>query len=333
MSVTIRDIARKSGYSIATISRAFSETTSVKPETRLKIRELAQELGYRHQPHVRREAARIGTVMLIVGDLMNPFYLGMIRGIQETLKEQGLKLAIFSSDYDPASEEELVRYAGDNRYDGLIMLTAIETAGLLTALKQVRFPVVLANRTIRSMDLNTVCIDNYRGGYMAAIHLADEGHRRIAHLAGPENSTASQDRERGFRDALRDCQISLSEDAVRHGDLKKDSGIRFGEYFLGKLGDCSAVFCANDLMATGFCERILAQGLSIPGDVSVICFDDSPAAISGPVKLTTISHDPYPMGVSAAEMMIDLITTDGQKPRKIVFPPSLAVRGSVRRIS
>ena len=331
MSVTIRDIARESGYSIATISRALSNSNTVKSETKQQILLIAQNLGYHYQPYGRRDTTPPHIVMLVVGDIMNLFYLGIIKGINDLLSKQGIKLAIFNSDYDPVREEEFVRYADENKYDGIIMITATETAGLVSLLKTVSCPVVLANRYIRSMDLNVVCIDNYRGGYMAASYLVEMGHRKIAHLAGQRNSTASQDRERGFRDALKDHQLIMVDAAVQYGNLKKDSGVDFGKYFLNGLRDYTAVFCANDLMAAGFCESIIEAGLTVSEDVSVICFDDSPAAISGPVKLTTISRDPYPMGRAAAEMMIEELSEKGQKRRKIVFPPTLSIRSSVSK--
>jgi LacI family transcriptional regulator len=330
MSVTIRDVARVSGLSIATISRALSKSNTVKPETRQLVLQTAQELGYHYQPHGRKDVNRQHIVMLVVGDIMNLFYLGIIKGISDLLSEQSIKLAIFNSDYDPSREEEFVRYADESKYDGIIMITAMETAGLVSLLKTVTCPVVLANRYIRSMDLNAVCIDNYRGGYMAASYLVEMGHQRIAHLAGQKNSTASQDRERGFRDAMNDHQLPIDEKAVHYGNLKRDSGFEFGKYFLSDLQGYSAVFCANDLMAAGFCDAIIEGGMAIPEDVSVICFDDSPAAVSGPVKLTTISRDPYPMGRAAAEMMIEELSGKEQKRRKIVFPPTLSVRNSVQ---
>lgn len=332
MSVTIRDLAKKSGYSIATISRALTNIQTVKPETRQRILAVAKEMGYPYQQQNRRETSTQHIVMLVVGDIMNPFYLGIIKGINDLLSDQGIKLAIFSSDYDPVREEEFVRYANENKYDGIIMITATETAGLVSLLKTISCPVVLANRYIRSMDLNAVCIDNYRGGYMAASYLIEMGHQKIAHLAGQANSTASQDRERGFRDALKDHHLSLSDDAVRYGNLKRDSGRAFGQYFINRFHDYTAVFCANDLMAAGFCELLNEHGVRIPEDVSVICFDDSPAAIGGPVKLTTISREPYPMGRAAAEMMIEELAGGNIKHRKIVFPPTLSVRNSVLNI-
>lgn len=329
MSVTIRDVAEKCGYSIATISRAFSNSTTVRAETRQRIQAAAELLGYQYAPHSRKETGRSPIVMLVVGDIMNLFYLGIIKGINDRLSEQGIKLAIFNSDYDPTREEDFVRYATEQRFDGIILITAMETAGLVALLKTVSCPVVLANRYIRSMDLDAVCIDNYRGGYMAGNYLAERGHRHIAHLAGPANSTASQDRERGFRDAMKDHSIEVRENMVRYGNLKRDSGRDFGRYFLKELTDCTAVFCANDLMAASFSEVLQEAGLRVPDDVSVICFDDSPAAVSGPVKLTTISRDPYPMGRAAAEMMVEALSGNESRRRKVFFPPSLSVRDSV----
>ncbi|MGI6297874.1 MAG: LacI family DNA-binding transcriptional regulator [Saccharofermentanales bacterium] len=333
MSVTIRDVAEHCGFSIATISRALSNSPTVKAETREKIIAASEELGYKYAPHVRKESKAAPVITLVVGDIMNLFYLGIIKGINDCLNENDIKLAIYNSDYDPAREEEFVRYANEQKSDGIIMITATETSGLVSLLKTVKCPVVLANRYIRSMDLDAVCIDNYRGGYMAGSYLAEHGHRRIAHLAGPANSTASQDRERGFLDAMEDHHIELQENMIYYGNLKRDSGAEFAEYFLSELADCTAVFSANDLMAAAFCEKLLAAGRRVPDDVSVICFDDSTAAVSGDVKLTTISRDPYPMGRAAAEMMVEALKGVESRHRKILFPPVLSVRDSVAALA
>ncbi len=333
MSVTIRDVAEHCGYSIATISRALSNSPTVRDETRQKILAASEKLGYKYAPHARKAVNAAPVVTLVVGDIMNQFYLGIIKGINDCLNEHNIKLAIFNSDYDPAREEEIVRHANEQNSDGIILITAMETSGLVSLLKTVRCPIVLANRYIRSMDLDTVCIDNYRGGYLAGSFLAERGHRQIAHLAGPANSTASQDRERGFRDAMEDYHIKLQDNSVYYGNLKRDSGEEFARYFLSELTECTAIFSANDLMAAAFCKSLLTAGRRVPDDVSVICFDDSPAAVSGEVKLTTISRDPYPMGRAAAEMMVESLNGIESRHRKILFPPVLSIRDSVVSIT
>lgn len=318
--VTIQNIAKACGVSIASVSRALSGKSYVKPETRQRIMECATAMGYEYAKSKAKHGSKI---MLIVGDLSNQFYMGIIRGVNQQLAGRGYKVAIFNSDYDSAQEEEYVSFAYADGYDGIIMLTAIETASLISLLQRNTCPVVLVNRFIRSMDLDAVCIDNRRGGYMAASYLIEKGHRKIAHLAGPQNSTASQDRLFGFQNALRDSKIAFSDEAVFVGDLMRGSGERFAAYYMKHLRDYTAVFCANDVCAASFVESLQEQGVRVPRDVSVVCFDDSTPTALGSRFLTSVSRDPVSMGEAAAELLADALRSGSRSPRKLVLPPTL----------
>lgn len=327
--MTINEIAKACGVSSATVSRALSGNAYVKPETYKRIMECAEALGYEYSSQKNKQNLKI---MLIVGDISNYFYIGIIKGIGSLLNSKGYKVAIFNSNYDHAQEEEYVRFAYSDNFSGIIMITAMETVALIKLLKKNTCPVVLVNRYIRSMDLNAVCIDNHRGGYLATTYLIDKGHKKIAHLAGPRNSTASQDRLIGFQHAMNDSELSVAKDAIYYGDLMRDSGCRFAEYYLKKLRDYTAVFFANDISAVGFLECVLQHGIRVPDDLSIICFDDATATIGGAIKLTTVSRDPNSMGIAAAELMVDTLANKDSQPRKLVFPPVLNERDSVKTI-
>lgn len=228
-------------------------------------------------------------------------------------------------------EEECIQFAHRDNYNGIILLSAMETTGLIKLLKKGTCPVVLVNRYIRSMDLNVVCIDNFRGGYIATNYLIEKGHSRIAHLAGPDNSTTSQDRLRGYQKAMEDAGQPVAEEAIFFGDLSHDSGYSFGEYYLKNLiGQYTAVFSANDAMTAGLIMKLTENGIKIPDDLSIICFDDSPMAREGAIKLTTVSRDSDTMGLVAAEIMIDMIANGTETKRKVVYPPLLNERESVK---
>lgn len=327
--ITIKDIAKTCGVSSATVSRALSGNAYVKPETHKRIMECAEALGYKYSNPVNKRNLKI---MLIVGDISNHFYISIIKAIENKLNCEGYKLAIFNSNYEPAQEEEYVRFAYSDGYNGIIMITAIETLELIELLKKNTCPIVLVNRFIRSMDLNSVCIDNHRGGYMATTYLIKKGHKKIAHMAGPRNSTASQDRLFGFQNAMNDAGLTVDKDAIFYGNLLRDSGYRFAEHYLNKLRDYTAVFFANDICAAGFIEIIIQHGIRVPDDLSIICFDDSTAAVGGLINLTSVSRDPNSMGAAAAELMLARLQNTNTQPHKLVFPPVLNERDSVKEI-
>lgn len=329
MGVTIYDIAKETGLSSATVSRVLSGKGSAKDETISIIKDCADRLGYKNKKRLKEAEKCNEKIMVIVSDLANPFFLGIILGIENILVAQGYKVAIFQTNNIVSREEEYVRFAHSDSYSGIIMITAIETLDLIKLLSKNVCPVVLVNRFIRSLDLNSVCIDNFRGGYIATKYLIDKGHSHIAHLAGPSYSTASDDRHRGYQAALKDCGLEYKKASVFHGDLKPESGLAFAEYFYKSLGSYTAVFSANDIMAVSFINAMAERGVKVPEDVSIICFDDTPVATQGSIKLTTVSRNPESMGEAAAEMMISILSNKNSSTRKLIFPPILNERGSV----
>ncbi|NLM72637.1 MAG: LacI family transcriptional regulator [Clostridiaceae bacterium] len=333
MSVTINDIAKASGLSTATISRVLSGKGNVKKETADLVMKYVEELGYKYKNSSKKDPSRDIKIMAIAGDIRNQFYLGIIQGANNVFIKNGYKMAIFNSNNDPVTEEEFVNFAHQDQYDGIIMITATETVTLTELLKKNLCPVVLVNRYIRSMDLDAVLIDNSRGGYIATQYLIQKGHTRIAHLSGPDNSTASQDRKQGYLAALKDSKIHSEKKAVFEGNLKKESGIAFADYFVNNLSGYTAVFCANDIMAAAFVERLYELGYQVPRDVSVICFDDTPAATHGRIKLTTVYCDPETMGEVAASILVENLSNDTSFKRKVIYPPELIERESVADIS
>lgn len=333
MSVTINDIAKASGLSTATISRVLSGKGNVKKETADLVMKYVEELGYKYKNSSKKDPSRDIKIMAIAGDIRNQFYLGIIQGANNVFIKNGYKMAIFNSNNDPVTEEEFVNFAHQDQYDGIIMITATETVTLTELLKKNLCPVVLVNRYIRSMDLDAVLIDNSRGGYIATQYLIQKGHTRIAHLSGPDNSTASQDRKQGYLAALKDFKIHSEKKAVFEGNLKKESGIAFADYFVNNLSGYTAVFCANDIMAAAFVERLYELGYQVPRDVSVICFDDTPAATHGRIKLTTVYCDPETMGEVAASILVENLSNDTSFKRKVIYPPELIERESVVDIS
>lgn len=326
--VTIQDIAKLCNVSNATVSRALSNSSAVKSETQKKIIECANNLGYKFG---NKKKPSLLKIMLIIGDISNLFYVGIIKGASNRLRQEGYHVACIYSEYNSSVEEEYVRFAFDDGYNGIIMITAAETDTLISLLNNSKCPIVLVNRYIRSMDLDAVCIDNSRGGYLATSYLIQAGHKKIAHLAGPLKSTASQDRIIGFRSAMADAGLDCPEESIYVGDLMKSSGIQFAEYYMKNLRDYTAVFCANDLCASGLLEILNERGIRVPDDLSIICFDDS-TTVSGSVELTSVSHDPYVMGTAAAELMLETLQNENHFPHKLVFPPVLHERNSVKNI-
>lgn len=334
MALTIKDLSKISGYSCATISRVLTNKPNVSAQTRRAILDLIASSGYKSSVYtVMKEVSKTNTILAVVNDISNPFYTNLIHTVQRRVNEAGHLCLVGITEDEPEREIEFLTYAKNCGCAGVVLLTPFETPKLKQMIQSMECPVVLVNRYLRSMDLDAVCMDNYRGGYIATEHLIQQGHSRICHCAGLLESTASQERMHGFADALRDYGIPFGENNIFPGDLKRESGEALGEAYVEQKLDFTAIFFANDLMATGFCNVVTKRGVRVPQDVSVMGFDDSPLALQGPVKLTTVGLAPEVMGNDAARVLLSRIDgSNADAPHRIVHPPVLHIRESVRKL-
>ncbi len=324
-----KQIAEKAGLSYATVSRAFTNSAKVSPAAMHKIREAMRTLGISSADELFSGKGPISKMILVVaGDIALEFFANIIAGIYEVLYAHGFTVALCISNFNADTELQCMKQAEESGYGGIIMITAVKTPALVSFLQYAKTPVVLVNRHIRSLDLDIVRIDNYRGGYMAASHLLDNGHRKIAHLSGPQNSAAPQDRLRGFADAMDDNGLTLGKQDIVFGDLSRESGKEFANWLVER--DYTAVFVNNADMTAGMAHQLSKLHRSIPGDYSVICFDDSPLINEDGLNITSVSCDPKVMGRSAAEVLLRRLDNPLGDRSRIIYSPKLTLRGSVR---
>lgn len=334
MVVKQKAIAEKAGVSYATVSRAFNNSTNVKPETLAKIHKAMEELGlnspFRNQfINLNKET---NYVLIVVEDNTDLFFSRIIKGICEDLYPLGLLPVLCVSNYDTEIEAWHIKRANDANYAGVIIITAVESESFVNLLKTVTIPVILVNRYIRSFDTDVVCIDNYRGGYIAANILIQAGHRKILHLAGDMKTTPSQDRLRGFMDAMTDANLELRPEEIYNGDFTIEDGRRFVDKYFAHGSQYTAIYIGNNPMAFGAASRLTELGYRIPDDISIICFDDSPLVDTGNFKLTSISYDPCSMGHAAVEVLQKRLSNLNAEKMKIIFSPNTIDRGSIRHI-
>lgn len=331
MKATIKEISRITGYSSATVARVLANQSNVSKEAREKILEAMLDQNYRTTQckKIKRELSE-KNVMIIVDDISNYFYSGLLTHITEILNRNGFLTMVAVTNGSIDIELQYLKQAQNGGFVGMVLVTVSDTEQIRDFLQSFSFPTVLVNRYIKTLDLDVVCIDNYRGGYMAGEYLSGLGHQLIYHLAGPDYSSASQDRTRGFVEALEDFRVSFGENDIFYGDLKYKSGYRCGQEFISKKRRHTAVFCGNDIMAKGFADALEEGGKRIPDDLSLICFDNSPSAVSGKIGFTTIYRDPDTMGDMTANMLIERITMQRREPFKMIYPPQLLVRESCR---
>ncbi|MBR3928151.1 MAG: LacI family DNA-binding transcriptional regulator [Clostridia bacterium] len=325
-------IAEKAGVSYATVSRALTHSAKVRPETVQAIRKAMKELGIDFDEQLFTGRNVLSKMVLVVcGDISLDFFANIIVGIYDTLSPKGYSIVLCNSKYNSETELDGLIKAQNEGYAGVIMITATETPKLVSFLQNTTVPVVLVNRYIRSLDLDVVRIDNYRGGYLAAQHLFDYGHKKIAILSGPVSSSAVQDRLRGFKDALTDCSVPFDEnESIYKGDLTQKSGKVFAEWINRK--DYTAAFITNDHMTVGTVNQLSKLGKRVPEDISIVSFDDSVLINEDGLNITSISFEAATMGVSAAEILLKRISDPLGRHIKMIYSPIFSSRSSVKRI-
>ena len=324
-------IAEKAGLSYATVSRAFTQNARVRPETMQKIKNAMRELGIHNSDNLFLGRGSLSKmVLVVVGDLSSEFYSGIVSGIHDGLARFGYSISLCISGFRADVELSNMDAAVETGFTGIIMITAVETDNMIDFLHNCKIPVVLVNRYIRFLDMDVVRIDNYRGGYQAAEHLVENGHKRIAHLGGQQNSATTHDRLRGFSDALADHGIDFGSKDIVYGDLKRSSGRAFAVKLIEE--GYTAAFIGNDYMTVGAAYQLINSGKSIPQDVSLICFDDSPIISEDGLMISSVSCDARMMGESTADVLIKRLNDLLGDRIRIILSPRLLIRNSVKRL-
>ncbi|GGF15807.1 LacI family DNA-binding transcriptional regulator [Subtercola lobariae] len=326
---TSTDVAQLAGVSQSAVSRAFTEGASISEAKRARVIEAAEQLGYRPNLIARSLITRrTGIIGLAVGDLSNPFYSQLIYKLSEKLQQRNFHLLLFTVP-DRANSDDLLEDVINYRLDALV-LTSTEVSSHLGARLQERgIPVVLINRTTEDTASSSVASDNEFGASEVARFLVKQGHRRLAYVAGIQNTSTNIERERGFLRAL----ASVAGVTVQHisGDYDVHKSLSVArELFDGENAGPEAIFCANDMMALSLMDALRYNlNLRVPEDVSVVGYDNiEPAAFSA-YQLTTYSQPIDEMVDAAVELIVERVSSPGSAPRQIRLRGELVVRASV----
>ncbi|GAA4623653.1 LacI family DNA-binding transcriptional regulator [Cellulomonas oligotrophica] len=317
MPVTLRDVAVAAGVSPATASRALSAPDVVAPETREAVLRAAQALGYRPNRAARAlSTGRSGHLCLVVPDLGNPFFAAVAKAVQSRARAAGYAVMIADSEEDPRLEADLVAQLGAQA-DGVLLCSPRMSAAALAAVAAGPTPVLLVNR--EGADLPSVVIDDRDGIRQTLRHLHALGHRRVAHVGGPDGSWSDARRREGLADTspagLEVVELGPHAPVFSGGVAAADLALAAG---------ATAVVAHNDLVALGVLDRLRARGVRVPEDVSVVGFDDGPVATLVTPPLTTVAAPLALLGRTAVDLLLD----PPDVTPHVVLPVELVVRGS-----
>lgn len=330
---TIIDIAQELGVSNSTVSRALHGHPDINSNTRRAILEKAQELDY--QPNQLAHSlvkSRTNTVGIIVPEFLTQFFPNVIVGAQKVLVQAGYHLIITQSDESYETEVGNTKALLANRVDGLLASMSHDTNNYdhFRAFEKRDIPVVYFNRVTEDLGNYKVVVNDYRGAFAAVEHLIENGYRRIAHLGGPPNLLISQERLRGYNDALRKHGFTLDPNLVIHSDLTQQKARIYAGYLLDMSHPPDAIFAVNDPTAIEIILLARARGLRIPDQLGVVGFSDDSIAPHIGSGLTTVKQPTIRIGEAAAQLMLRLIQGEEDYPdsETITLDTELIVRGS-----
>lgn len=330
--LTSRDIARRAGVSQATVSNVLNQPERVAPATRQRVQDVIRESNFvvSHSARSLREG-RSRTLGVVALDMANPYWGEVTRGISAAASARGYSVLLGSSEERREEESDLLRVFKEHQVDGVLVSSMDLESGAFRDLDRHGIRTVLLDRLDPSREHSSVSFNQVAGGRMVAEHLIAQGHRRIGFVTVPHEVWWSQERSRGLRAGV--SGAGLDPDLVLNEVIIETMTARAAEPAVDRLlraaPDTSAIFCANDLIALGVLKQLTARGLGVPGDMSLVGFDDDHFSELLAPSLTTVRQQPYRVGRRAAELAMD-----GAAPsaiQEIVFEPELMVRESVRR--
>ena len=334
-SAGVKDVAAAAGVSLGTVSNVLNRPDRVSVATRERVEKAMAELGF-----VRNESARVlragrsSTLAYVMLDATNPFFTDVAQGIESAAEQHDLSLFLCNSDNSAQRERTYLTRLQEQRVQGVLVTPVDPSEPLLDDMVRLGTPVVIVDRTRDVATHCSVAVDDLLGGRIAAEHLLDLGHERIAFVGGPERIGQVRDRRAGAAAGLsaagRD-RADLVE--VTTEALTVSEGRRAGQRIAGMPASArpTAAFCANDLLALGLLQTCVSLGLRVPDDLAIVGYDDIEFAEAAAVPLTSVRQPRRQLGRRATELLIDEASNPDHEHQQVLFTPELVARASTRR--
>lgn len=327
--MTVKDIARVAEVSPMTVSRVLSGGKNVRPALREHVERVIAELGYHRNENARslRPGQRSGLVGVLITNIGNPYYAGVVQGIEQVVAATGRRILVGTTNEDDDLERQLLSDFLGRQVEGLVVVPVGQDAERFSAARLHDVPLVLASRTIDAAAADAVLIDDVSGAHDATVLMLDEGHRRIAFLGNKVTVSTGQRRLAGFRNAFAEREVDPTEDLVVLGLQDTAAAERAMRELLDGPTPPTAVFAANNRISVGAIRAIanaLADG-TITSPPRLLAFDSFDLADMVPIPLSVVDHDPLELGRVAAGMLLSRLdgTAEGEAPRLVELPVRL----------
>jgi len=331
---TIHDIARKLNISASTVSRALSNKPRISLKTIEKVRNYAMEMGYRPNSmasNLRNKKSK--TIGIVVPLINRYFFSSVISGVEDIAYQSGYTVVIAQSSDLAQKEIEIVHSMFANRVDGMIISIAMEpnTSEHLKLFRKKNIPLVFFDRVVPEIETDKIVVDDFDGGFQVTQHLINQGYRRIAHLAGPQNLTSYIDRKNGYLEALSRNGIDHDPVLLVSIRLTSEEGTEAVKQLMGIPDPPDAFFCGNDTTALSTMIYLRDLGIKIPEDIGIAGFSNEPFSKYVTPSITTMIQPGFEIGQKAAELIISRIDDRDDSFKTIVLPIEMVVRDSSDR--
>lgn len=334
---TIHDIARKLNLSASTVSRALKDNPVISEPTRVLVKRIADEMGYR--PNIlaaNLRTKRTNTIGVIVPLINRHFFSSVISGVEEVAYSLGFAVTISQSNDKIEKENKIAHTFFSNRIDGLIVSIGMETNTFehLKLFSERKIPVVFFDRVVDEIEAHKIVVDDYGGAFRATQHLIEQGAKKIAHIGGPLNLNIYENRQKGYCDALKDAGLHADKSLIINNSLSREEGTRAIKQLMQQEVKPDAVFCANDTTALSVIIYLREIGINVPGDMVIIGFSNEPFSEVVTPSISTVKQPGFLMGQKAAQLIIQQIFhgNENQEYKTIIMPTELIIRESTQRI-
>ncbi|OEG00012.1 catabolite control protein A [Vulcanibacillus modesticaldus] len=335
MPVTIYDVARESGFSMATVSRVINGSSKVKPATRKKILETIERLGYRPNAVARGLASKkTTTIGVVIPDISSSFFAEVVRGIEDIANMYNYNIILSNSDKNLEKELNLINTLLEKQVDGLLFMGGEVTEQHVDIFQSSTVPVVLAATKDPKNIFPSVDIDHFQAAKDAVMAFIEAGHRKIAFISGQlTDPLTGYARFQGYKKALDEANIPFDERYVKIGNYHYESGMEAMRYFLSLDVKPTAVFAVSDEMAVGAIHEIQDQGLNVPNDIEVRGFDNTPISSMVRPLLSTVSIPQYDIGAVAMRFLTKHINEEPIENQFVILQHQLIERKSTKQSS
>ncbi|WP_281975869.1 catabolite control protein A [Halobacillus litoralis] len=332
MNVTIYDVAREASVSMATVSRVVNGNPNVKPATRKKVHDAIERLGYRPNAVARGLASKkTTTVGVIIPDISSIFFAELARGIEDIATMYNYNIILSNSDQNKDKELHLINAMLGKQVDGLIFMGGNITDDHIREFKTSSVPIALAATVDETQETPSVNIDYKEASYEATQLLIDHGNKRIAFVAGPEDTIINTDKIAGFKSAMKDNGHESPEDWIVQGDYSYDSGLEALDQILEMKEKPTAIYVSSDEMALGVIHGAQDKGIRVPEDIEVFGFDNTRLATMVRPTLSTVVQPMYDIGAVAMRLLTKFMNKEEVEEQNVILPHRIIERNSTQQ--